>query len=156
MHEFFNRCEVRDITGETASVLFGDANARGFDFASLRAGATLFVRYASKCYFSDLSTQVLKAEDVAMVKVVDAPLDLLLALSQHYYGDRARCAACKCALPPAGALHWCGGCDAAAYCGEACLRRHAPEHGGHCHLCRELGAVLSVDYDRFVEPIPFR
>lgn len=156
MHEFFNRVEVRDITGETVSVLFGDANARGFDFAGLRAGATLFVRYASKCYFSDLATQVLKAEDVAMVKVLSAPLDLLLSLSQYYYGDRGRCAACKSALPAAGALNWCRGCDAAAYCSEGCLQRHAHEHGAHCHLCRELSDVLSIDYDRFVEPIPFR
>lgn len=58
MHEFFNRCEVRDITGETTSCLFGDNNAGLFNFRDLRAGSTLFVRYACKCYFSDLSTQV--------------------------------------------------------------------------------------------------
>ena len=45
MPEFFNRCEVRDITGETASVLFGQDNG-SMDFGELRAGATLFVRYA--------------------------------------------------------------------------------------------------------------
>jgi len=57
MPEFFNRCEVRDITGETASVLFGQDSGL-MDFRELRVGATLFVRYACKCYFSDLSTQV--------------------------------------------------------------------------------------------------
>jgi hypothetical protein len=57
MPEFFNRCEVRDITGETASVLFGN-DAGVFDFRDLRVGASLFVRYACKCYFSDLATQV--------------------------------------------------------------------------------------------------
>jgi hypothetical protein len=100
--------------------------------------------------------KVLKVEDLSMVKVIQAPPDLLLTLSQYYYGDRGRCAGCKQALPAAGALHWCGACGAAAYCGEGCLRRHAPEHGGHCHLCRELSAVLSIDYDRYVEPVPFR
>jgi len=91
-----------------------------------------------------------------MVKVVQASPDLLLTLSQYYYGDRGRCAGCKQALPAAGELHWCGGCGAAAYCSEGCLQRHSPEHNGHCHLCQELSAVLSIDFDRYVEPVPFR
>lgn len=161
MPEFFNRCEVRDITGEPASVLFGgDGGAGGggggLDFGALRVGATLFVRYACKCYFSDLSTQVLKVEDLSMAKVIAAPLDVLLALSQHYYGGRDRCAGCHSALPAAGALAWCDGCHAAAYCSEACRGRHAGEHAGHCRLCHELSAVLSIDFDRYVEPVPFR
>jgi hypothetical protein len=57
MPEFFNRCEVRDITGETSSVLFASEGG-GLHFGELRTGATLFVRYACKCYFSDLATQV--------------------------------------------------------------------------------------------------
>lgn len=155
MPEFFNRCEVRDITGETASVLFGQENGI-MDFRELRAGAALFVRYACKCYFSDLSTQVLKVEDLNMVKVIQTPPDILLSLSQYYYGDRGRCACCRQQLPAAGALHWCNGCGAAAYCSEGCRQRHGPEHSSHCHMCRELGAVLSIDFDRYVEPVPFR
>ena len=57
MHEFFNRVEVRDIAGETTSVLFGN-EAGSLDFRELRVGSTLYVRYAAKCFFSDLSTQV--------------------------------------------------------------------------------------------------
>jgi hypothetical protein len=83
------------------------------------------------------------------------PLPLLLpACPRHryYYGDRGRCACCRQALPSAGALHWCSGCSAAAYCSEACMRRHVPDHGEHCHLCQELSAVLSIDFDRCAEP----
>lgn len=75
---------------------------------------------------------------------------------RYYYGDRGRCAGCKSSLPPAGALTWCPGCGAAAYCSDACRGRHAPDHSVHCGLCRELSAVLSIDYDRYVEPVPFR
>ncbi|KAI8467224.1 MAG: hypothetical protein J3K34DRAFT_431261 [Monoraphidium minutum] len=153
MPEFFNRCEVRDITGETSSVLFGEAG--GMDFRQLRAGRTLFVRYACKCFFSDLATQVLKVEDLSMVKVVDAPPDLLLSLSQYYW-DRSRCAACRAPLPAASSIQWCGGCGAAAYCSAACQAKHRGDHGDHCHLCRQLSIVLSIDFDRYVEPVPFR
>jgi hypothetical protein len=90
-----------------------------------------------------------------MVKVVQAPLDLLLSLSQYYW-DRSRCAACRRPLAAATATQWCARCGAAAYCGAECRARHAPDHGGHCHLCFELSAVLSIDFDRYVEPVPFR
>lgn len=82
-----------------------------------------------------------------MAKVVQAPPDLLLSLSQYYW-DRCRCACCRQELNVAGAVRWCSGCGAAAYCGDACLRRHAQEHRGHCHLTRELANVLSIDFDR--------
>lgn len=154
MPEFFNRCEVRDITGETASVLFGQDGGAAMAFHELRAGATLFVRYACKCYFSDLSTQVLKVEDLSMAKVIPAPLDVLLSLSQHYW-DRSRCAACRSPPAAASATSWCQGCGAAAYCSAECRQRHAQEHASHCHLCFELSAVLSIDFDRYVEPVPF-
>ena len=53
-------------------------------------------------------------------------------------------------------LQWCEGCHAAAYCSSGCLQRHAREHGTHCFLSKELDEVLSCDFDRFVEPLPFR
>lgn len=56
MPDFFHRVEVRDLTGHCNSVLFSPE--QGLDYASLRRGATLFVRYAAKAYFSDLMTQV--------------------------------------------------------------------------------------------------
>jgi hypothetical protein len=49
--------EVRDINGDTASILF-TPEASAFPYATLTQGATVFVRYAAKCYFSDLMTQV--------------------------------------------------------------------------------------------------
>jgi hypothetical protein len=95
-------------------------------------------------------------DDLSMAKVIAAPPDLLLGLSQYYYGDRGRCAGCRQTLPAAGGLSWCPGCNAAAYCGNDCMQRHAQEHRTHCYLCSELSSVLSIDFDRFVEPVPFR
>lgn len=54
--DFFHRVEVRDITGHCNSVLFNpDQN---LEYTQLARGSTLFVRYATKAYFSDLMTQV--------------------------------------------------------------------------------------------------
>lgn len=52
-----HRVEVRDISGAVHSVLFYPTGGL-FDFGELRAGSTLFVRYAQRCFFSDLSTEV--------------------------------------------------------------------------------------------------
>lgn len=90
-----------------------------------------------------------------MVKVVQAPPDLLLSLSQYYW-DRSRCAACRGPLPAAASTQWCRGCGGAAYCSDGCRERHRGEHAQHCGLVRELGDVLSIDFDRYVEPVPFR
>jgi hypothetical protein len=30
------------------------------------------------------------------------------------------------------------------------------EHESHCHICSELQAVLNVDMERFIQPVPFR
>jgi hypothetical protein len=56
MADFFHRVEVRDITGHCNSVLFNPDDFH--DAWALKRGATCFVRYASKAYFSDLMTQV--------------------------------------------------------------------------------------------------
>jgi hypothetical protein len=66
--DFFHRVEVRDVFGEQASVLFNPGEMT-FNPHSLKVGSTLFVRYAQKCFFSDMSTEVLKVDDTAMVKV---------------------------------------------------------------------------------------
>lgn len=59
-------------------------------------------------------------------------------------------------MPAAGGVSWCPGCNAAPYCSSQCMQRHRTEHSMHCGLCRELDAVLSCDFDRYVEPVPFR
>jgi hypothetical protein len=56
MADFFHRVEVRDLTGHCNSVLFSPD--QHMNYAQLRRGATVFVRYAAKAYFSDLMTQV--------------------------------------------------------------------------------------------------
>jgi hypothetical protein len=56
MPDFFHRVEVRDLTGHCNSVLFSPD--QHLDYSQLRRGATVFVRYAAKAYFSDLMTQV--------------------------------------------------------------------------------------------------
>lgn len=192
--EFFHRVEVRDATGCGASVLFGDGAAgnngggRGgsgsssFDFSDLVAGRTLFVRYATKFYFSDLTTQVLRVEDAGFVKVIDCGVDALLSLGQYYLSPPvlpsaapgiaaggqqpsaggAACMSCGAALATpealaaAGALR-CGRCGAGRFCGVACRDAFLPVHAAerHCEIVRGLEEVLALDWERFVEPVKF-
>ncbi|KAF8072789.1 hypothetical protein HT031_000449 [Scenedesmus sp. PABB004] len=151
MADFFHRVEVRDLTGTSASVLF--TPDQRMNYGQLRRGCTLFVRYAAKAYFSDLITQVIKVEDCAYVKVIPRPLDDLMMLSAWYFGG-STCAACRAPLGGAGVA--CGRCEAAHYCGGACMAAHAREHAAHCGLCASLMQVLNVDMDRFMQPVPFR
>lgn len=51
--------EVRDVHGEIRSVLFYPESG-GLDFSQLRAGHTLFIRYAQRIHFADLSTEAIK------------------------------------------------------------------------------------------------
>uniref|UniRef100_A0A383WCC0 MYND-type domain-containing protein n=2 Tax=Tetradesmus obliquus TaxID=3088 RepID=A0A383WCC0_TETOB len=153
MPDFFHRVEVRDLTGHCNSVLFSPE--QGLDYASLRRGATLFVRYAAKAYFSDLMTQVIKVDDCSYVKVIPRGLDDLLLLSHWYFAGRAACSACRAPLG-GGPAAQCSACEAAQYCSGECMARHAGEHEQHCGLCRQLMDVINVDMDRFIQPVPFR
>lgn len=55
------RVEVRDLSGEIHSVLFyPEAGTSRFSFRDLRAGCTLCIRYAQRCFFSDLATEAIK------------------------------------------------------------------------------------------------
>jgi hypothetical protein len=156
MPEFFHRVEVRDITGETTSVLFS-ADEYSFDYRKLRCGHTVFVRYASKCYFSDLMTQVLKVDDMDFVKVISQPLDTLLCFSSFYYGMPNRCLGCAGDISSSTSGRCsCEHCGAANYCSHPCKQRHMPEHQQHCHICQELGDVVNVDFERYLSPVPFR
>ena len=53
---------MRDLSGDIKSVLFyPDPSAiGGFEFSDLRAGCTLCIRYAQRCFFSDLATEAIK------------------------------------------------------------------------------------------------
>lgn len=155
MPEFFHRVEVRDISGESTSVLFS-SDEYSFDFRRLKCGSTVFVRYAAKCYFSDLMTQVLKVDDMDFVKVISQPLDILLCFSSFYYGMPNRCLACGGELNRTGGNCTCEACQAANYCNQQCRQRHLPEHQQHCAICQELGDVVNVDFERFLSPVPFR
>ena len=57
-----HRVEVRDLSGDTKSVLFyPDPGLIGaFRFTDLRAGCTICIRYAQRCFFSDLATEAIK------------------------------------------------------------------------------------------------
>ena len=55
------RVEVRDLSGEIHSVLFyPEAGTSRFSFRDLRVGCTLCIRYAQRCFFSDLATEAIK------------------------------------------------------------------------------------------------
>lgn len=154
MSDFFHRVEVRDITGETASILFSPDQG-SLDFRQLQTGSTVFVRYATKCYFSDLMTQVLKVENLDFVKVIACGLDMLLCFSQYYYSRQSHCNACGREINSSVGVT-CSQCRAATYCSADCQAQHSAEHKSHCGLCQELGDVLNVDFERFLSPVPFR
>lgn len=90
------------------------------------------------------------------LQVIPWPLDELLLLSQWYFSGRGACSACRRPLSGACPPHPCASCEVAQYCSEACRTQHAAEHRGHCATCSELLEVVNVDYDRFIQPIPFR
>lgn len=155
MADFYHRTEVRDITGHCNSLLF---NPDDFpDFRRLKKGSTCFVRYASKAYFSDLMTQVIKVDDTAFVKIIGRSMDELVILSQWYFGARSCCACCRRGLQQGHdtSLLQCPQCQVANYCSAECLERHKPEHVGHCDTCCELQMVINVDMERFIQPVPF-
>ena len=60
MATFGYRVEVRDVQGDVRSVLFYPESGT-FDLGSLKAGRTLFLRYAMRIHFSDLQTEAIKA-----------------------------------------------------------------------------------------------
>lgn len=158
MADFFHRIEVRDITGQCHSILFSPDQQ--LDYWNLKRGSTVFVRYASKAYFSDLMTQVIKVEDCSFVMVIPRGMDELVMLSQWYFGARSSCSACRRDLSGHSAagqpVLQCHECEAAQYCSQECQQRHAQEHATHCGLCQEMMQVLNVDMDRFIQPVPFR
>jgi hypothetical protein len=142
----------------------GGGGGRGFEFSDLAAGRTLFVRYASRFFFSDLTTQVLRVEDAGFVKVIDCGIDALLSLGQYYLspppaGTAGQCMSCGVLLPGNGgaAALRCSGCGAGRFCGEGCRAAFLPLHVSerHCEIVRDLEEVLSLDWERFVEPVKF-
>ena len=151
-----HRVEVRDLAGDIRSILFyPDENASYFDWQQLKAGSTIFIRYAQRCFFSDLATEAIKCEDPAFVKVIPASIDTLLWISQSF-GSQT-CQACNGSLSNlGGSVTKCESCHVASYCSQQCCISHMPSHRSYCLLCHELSSVLNIDFDRFASYVPFR
>eukprot|EP00798_Chlamydomonas_sp_ICE-L_P020607 gene20607-27407_t len=101
-----HRVEVRDVSGDVHSVLFYPVAGKEdlldnlelqvgstifilpdlLDYSELQVGSTIFIRYAQRCYFSDLSTEALKVEDPSFVK---------LFVSQAYFEQSQYCMCCR-------------------------------------------------------------
>ncbi|MEW5298096.1 MAG: hypothetical protein WDW36_001254 [Sanguina aurantia] len=153
-----NRVEVRDVSGERHSILFFPTSGT-LDFTQLQSGATLFIRYASRVFFSDLSTEAIRVEDLDMVKIIPFSFDTLLAVSSMFFASHTQdsCMCCHSDLAAlGGSAPRCSGCQAAVYCSDACRSEDAPLHSSYCALCDDLRDVLSIDFERFIEYIPFR
>ncbi|EFJ41204.1 hypothetical protein VOLCADRAFT_98871 [Volvox carteri f. nagariensis] len=129
----------------------------------LRVGHTVFVRYAMRCFFSDLATEAIKVEELNFVKVIAMNLDTLLFTASLYFDrqyifpyfpfpepnpnafpfpgpppflyDRAT-------VPPAGPM-W-------RHSGEP-PPVNAPAHGSFCRLCCELAEVFNLSFDSFID-----
>mmetsp|Transcript_6367 Transcript_6367/g.14131 ORF Transcript_6367/g.14131 Transcript_6367/m.14131 type:complete len:224 (+) Transcript_6367:65-736(+) len=160
-----HRVEVKDMNGEVHSVLFypePHTPAAAFNYSDLQAGSTLFIRYAQRCFFSDLATEAIKVEDMSFVKTIPINLDSLLFISATYFeagagGGPLPCAHCwSDTRPLGGSAPRCGQCSCVAYCSEGCRQANAPHHATFCALCSELASVFNVDLERFTSYIPFR
>lgn len=147
-----HRVDVRDLVGDIRAVIFFPVGG-DFDFNKLRMGSTIFVRYAHRCYFSDLATEAIKIEDLDFVTVIPSTIDSLMTLSNFYFLNRDRCLNCGTAVGFNPVL--CTGCNAAGYCAAACRDAHQI-HKVHCSLCKEIGHVLSIDFETWTSYVPFR
>ncbi|KAG2454263.1 hypothetical protein HYH02_001295 [Chlamydomonas schloesseri] len=151
-----HRVEVRDVTGSVHSILFFPTSG-SLDMGALRTGATVFVRYAMRCFFSDLATEAIKVEELNFVKVIPMNLDTLLYTAAMYFDRQSHCAACgACVAGLGGGAPRCESCQAAVYCSGACREANAPLHGSFCALCCELAQVFNLSFDSFIEWVPFR
>ncbi|GIL63911.1 hypothetical protein Vafri_17919 [Volvox africanus] len=151
-----HRVEVRDVTGSVHSVLFFPTSGN-LNMEDLRVGHTVFIRYAMRCFFSDLATEAIKVEDLNFVKVIAMNLDTLLYTASLYFDRQSNCAACGGSVAAlGGAAPRCETCQAAVYCSPTCCAINAPAHGSFCRLCCELSEVLNLSFDSFIEWVPFR
>lgn len=151
-----HRVEVRDATGAVKSIMFYPASG-WLDFSQLRVGHTVFVRYATRCFFSDLATEAIKVEDLNYVKIIPLSLDILMYISQAFFEQRRLCCTCHQDLSvKGGAVFTCSSCQAATYCSPDCRAANAEPHVTFCRACAELMEVYNVDFERFIQHVPFR
>ncbi|GAX78531.1 hypothetical protein CEUSTIGMA_g5971.t1 [Chlamydomonas eustigma] len=154
-----HRVEVRDLSGNIHSILFypEPSTVGFFQFDELQTGCTIFIRYAQRCFFSDLATEAIKVEDMNFVKIIGCNLDTLMYVSQACLDQGATCQACHSGLGTlGGSVTKCEACQAAVYCSPSCRQAHVGVHKSYCYLLQELGTVFNVDLDRFVHYVPFR
>jgi len=151
-----HRVEVRDMSGATHSIMFYPT-AGGLDFGQLKMGNTIFVRYATRCFFSDLATEAIKVEDLNFVKVIPLNLDSLVYMSQLFFEQGPVCCNCQRDISmQGGAAPRCNSCLTAKYCSQACKEMNMPVHTSFCSICQDLQEVFGVDFDRFIQYVPFR
>ncbi|KAG2489446.1 hypothetical protein HYH03_012082 [Edaphochlamys debaryana] len=151
-----HRVEVRDVTGSVHSILFFPTSG-SLDMDQLRTGHTVFVRYAMRCFFSDLATEAIKVEELNFVKVIAMNLDTLLYTASLYFDRQSHCSCCGAPVASlGGAAPRCERCQAAVYCSPTCRAANGPQHGSFCALCCELSEVFNLSFDSFIEWVPFR
>jgi hypothetical protein len=157
--ELGHRVEVRDVFGDVRSILFYPTNGT-LDFRMLKSGHTVFIRYASRVFFSDLATEALKVEDLDLCCIIPCGMDILYSLSHAYFGSHTQCLNCPQQVQAAGhgsaQERACIGCGCSRYCSAACMAAHRANHMSHCRVVGLLGQVVNIDYDRFVDWVTFR
>lgn len=105
------------------------------------------------------TAEAIRVEDLDMVKIIPFSFDTLLAVSSMFFASHTQdsCMSCHSDLAAlGGSAPRCKGCQAAVYCSDTCRQDNAPLHSSYCALCDDLRDVLSIDFERFIEYIPFR
>ena len=152
--ELGHRVEVRDVFGDVRSVLFFPIQG-SLDLGMLRNGHTLFVRYASRCFFSDLATEAIKVEDLDMCCIIPCGLDLLHSMAHAYFGSHGQCLNCSAAVQGGGGGstdRTCLACGCSGYCSGQCLAAHRGIHASHCRVVGLLGQVRAGRFGRVWRP----
>lgn len=63
------------------------------------------------------------------------------------------CPTCAPPVPPPPAVRTRATPDSRQ---NECRAANAPVHSSFCPLCRELGELINIDFERFIEVVPFR
>lgn len=153
------RVEVRDVFGDVRSILFFPTTGN-LDLGMLKNGHTVFIRYATRVFFSDLATEAIKVEDLDLCCIIPCSLDILHSMSNAYFSNHGMCLNCSQPMQSAGhnssADRTCRMCACATYCSSKCMTAHQGNHRSHCMIVAMLGHVINIDYDRFVDWVTFR
>ncbi|KAF9355113.1 hypothetical protein BGX26_006988 [Mortierella sp. AD094] len=136
-----HRLIVKDREGTELPVSFYLSFFDMMDTTHLKTGNTIFVRYAEKHYFLDM-TEGLRVEDTSFVHVV--PLSLSTICDTHRTVTPNICKKCG-----KRTTKRCAKCKQTYYCSRECQTDNWPDHRPSCRILTLVNPVTAMDHVRF-------